>query len=80
MTDGPDGTVHVHDSFRCPAHARSCNCPDLENFSCNPYCDPEWCPDSILLMPGDEEAYMPGPSIMGMDGKTYGPGGKEVIL
>jgi len=50
---------HVHDSYQCPAHVRGCNCPDLENYLCNPYCVVGHCPDAIELMPGDEEAWHP---------------------
>src|ERR1035441_6138566 len=28
---------HVHDPFRCPAHAPGCDCPELEGCLCNPY-------------------------------------------
>jgi hypothetical protein len=69
---------HAHDAFRCPAHVRGCDCPDLGNFLCNPYCELGYCPDAIHMMPGDEEAYAPAGAIECLDGKTYGPGLAEV--
>jgi hypothetical protein len=44
---------HVHDPFRCPAHVPGCGCPDLEGYVCNPYCDLEYCPAGLEVMPGD---------------------------
>lgn len=48
---GASPAAHVHDAFRCPAHAEGCDCPDLENWLCNPYFDPGYCPDGIEVMP-----------------------------
>jgi hypothetical protein len=47
---------HVHDAFRCPAHVYGCSCPDLEGYVCNPYCDLEYCPAGIEVMPDDPRA------------------------
>lgn len=37
---------HVHDGFQCYPHARrNCNCPEpLDEWTCNPYWVPEFCP------------------------------------
>ena len=43
--------THVHDPFRCPAHVEGCDCPDLENWVCNPYHAAGHCPDDIQVMP-----------------------------
>jgi hypothetical protein len=46
-----EDSVHIHDPFRCPAHARDCDCPDPENWVCNPYHAAGYCPDDIEVMP-----------------------------
>jgi hypothetical protein len=46
-------TGHVHDPFRCPAHAPGCDCPELEGCLCNPYHVAGHCPDDLDVMPDD---------------------------
>ena len=46
-------TGHVHDPFRCPAHAPGCDCPELEGCLCNPYHVAGHCPDELDVMPDD---------------------------
>lgn len=47
---------HVHNPWLCPAHVDGCSCPGLDGYVCNPYCDLEYCPDGIEVMPGDPRA------------------------
>jgi hypothetical protein len=51
MTPPTPDSAHVHDPFQCPSHVEGCDCPDLENWRCNPYCVAGYCPDAIELMP-----------------------------
>jgi hypothetical protein len=44
-------SLHVHDSYMCPAHVGACNCPNIEEYLCNPYYVAGHCPDNIEVMP-----------------------------
>ena len=44
---------HIHDSYQCPTHCWGCNCPNLEEWICNPYWVNEYCPDNLEVMPDD---------------------------
>lgn len=45
--------THIHDSYRCPEHVDWCNCPNLDEWLCNPYWVSGHCPDGLLRMPID---------------------------
>jgi hypothetical protein len=53
MTTGTPAEEHVHDAYRCPEHIYGCDCPDLDEWVCNPYWVNGHCPGELLVMPDD---------------------------